>query len=78
MNDPIGQLITIETSHKHHANPEKDKSEIKFNIAPRRLLPSYNQDTLVWSITLVDGKIEISFNSVISFIWLNCNSTYLE
>ena len=43
MNDPIGQLITIETSHKHHANPEKDKSEIKFNIIPRRLLPSFNQ-----------------------------------
>ena len=43
MNDPIGQLITIETPHKHHANPEINKSEIKFNIAPRKLLPSFNQ-----------------------------------
>ena len=38
MNDPIGQLITIETPHKHHANPEKDKTQLKLNFIPRRLL----------------------------------------
>ena len=44
MNDPIGQLITIETPHKHHANPEKQiRNKIQYRSKKTDNLAIYNQ-----------------------------------
>ena len=67
MNNPIGQLITIETPHKHHANPEKQiRNKIQYRSKKTDNLAIIRHFSLINHPR--DSKIEMSFNSVISFI----------